>query len=227
MNAAPAIAVIGAALVWGVLSIILSPCHLTSIPLLIGYLTKRQGTTIPRSFELSSIFSGGIFLTIGVIGYITSLFGRLMGDIGTAGNIIMAVILIIVGLYLFGALRFITPKGFEMKPLVRVEWLSALLLGMIFGFIVGPCTFAFMAPVLGVVFSNAGSRMGFSLLVLAAFGVGHCSIIVAAGTFYQSFARKIASEKSIKRIIIIKKLCGVLVLAGGIYLLADALRILL
>jgi len=227
MNSAPAAAVIGAAFVWGVLSIILSPCHLTSIPLLIGYLTKRQGSTTRRSFGLSSIFSGGIFLTIGIIGYITSLFGRLMGDIGTAGNIIMAAILIIVGLYLLGALRFIAPKGFEIKPLVREEWLSALLLGMIFGFIVGPCTFAFMAPVLGVVFSSAASRMGFSLFVLAAFGLGHCSIIVAAGTFYQSFTRKIAGEKSIKTIILIKNICGALVIAGGIYLLTDALRILL
>ena len=226
MISAPALVVVIAAFVWGILSIILSPCHLTSIPLLIGFLTKRHETATNKAFRLSSVFAGGIFLTIGVIGWVTSLLGRLMGDIGTTGNIIMAVILIVVGLYLLGALKFITPKGFELKPLVQSEWLLALLLGMIFGFIVGPCTFAFMAPVLGVVFTNASSRMGFSFLVLIVFGLGHCSIIIAAGTFYHSFTRKLAAETSIKKISIVKRVCGALVILAGVYLLVDALRVI-
>jgi len=32
---------IGAAFIWGMLSIILSPCHLSSIPLLVGFITNR------------------------------------------------------------------------------------------------------------------------------------------------------------------------------------------
>ena len=45
----PAIA-LAAAFVWGVLSIILSPCHLASIPLIIGFINEQGLTSTKRAF---------------------------------------------------------------------------------------------------------------------------------------------------------------------------------
>ena len=43
-------------------------------------------------------------------------------------------------------------------------------------------TFSFMAPMLGVTFKLSASRMAYGVLLLAVYGVGHCSVIVLAGT---------------------------------------------
>ena len=58
---------LGAAFVWGVLSILLSPCHLASIPLIVGFIDQQGRMTTRRAFTISLLFSVGILITIGVI----------------------------------------------------------------------------------------------------------------------------------------------------------------
>ena len=55
---------------WGVLSILLSPCHLSSIPLVVGYISSQGKISIRRTFIISLVFSLGILITIGLIGVI-------------------------------------------------------------------------------------------------------------------------------------------------------------
>lgn len=50
------------------------------------------------------LFSVGILITIAAIGVITAAAGRMMGDIGAYGNYFVAVIFLIVGLVLLGAI---------------------------------------------------------------------------------------------------------------------------
>jgi len=90
----------GAAFVWGVLSILLSPCHLSSIPLVVGFIDKQGRMSAKRAFIISTLFAVGILTTIAGIGAITAAAGRMMGDIGRYGNYIVAVILFVVGLHL-------------------------------------------------------------------------------------------------------------------------------
>ena len=45
---------------WGVLSILLSPCHLSSIPLVVGFISSQGKITLGRTFYISLIFSVGI-----------------------------------------------------------------------------------------------------------------------------------------------------------------------
>ena len=93
------LALLGAFL-WGICSILLSPCHLTSIPLIIGFIGDQGKMKVKRAFHISLAFSFGILLTIGIIGVITSLLGRMMGDIGKWGNYVVAAVFFLVGLYL-------------------------------------------------------------------------------------------------------------------------------
>ena len=87
-----------AAFVWGVLSILLSPCHLASIPLIVGFIDQQGQITTRRAFTISLLFAVGILITIGVIGAITAAAGRMMGDVGRWGNYGVAVIFFVVGL---------------------------------------------------------------------------------------------------------------------------------
>ena len=48
---------------WGLLSILLSPCHLSSIPLIIGFLNTQGKISSRKTFYLSLVFSVGILIT--------------------------------------------------------------------------------------------------------------------------------------------------------------------
>jgi cytochrome c-type biogenesis protein len=61
----PIIAILGA-FIWGILSVILSPCHLSSIPLAIGFINGKGAVSNRRILLLSFLFSLGILLSISV-----------------------------------------------------------------------------------------------------------------------------------------------------------------
>jgi cytochrome c-type biogenesis protein len=216
----PAIAMT-AAVVWGILSIILSPCHLASIPLIVGFIDQQGQMSTHRAFTISLLFSLGILITIGVIGGITAAAGRMMGDIGQWGNYAVAVIFLVVGLYLLGAISLPMPNA--AQPGMRSKgMLAAFVLGLVFGVALGPCTFAYMAPMLGVTFRLASANLAYGILLLVLYGVGHCGVIVLAGTFTEVVQRYLNWTEKSKGSLILKKVCGVLVLLGGLYLIYTA-----
>jgi hypothetical protein len=113
-----------AAFGWGIVSILLSPCHLSSIPLVIGYISSQGQEGMKRSYSLSLVFGIGILITIALIGTITASAGRMMGDVGVWGNIIVAGVFFIVGLYLMDVIN-LSWKGIIPKS-SRVERSSAV-----------------------------------------------------------------------------------------------------
>ncbi len=207
-----------ASFLWGILSIILSPCHLSSIPLIVGYISSQGNISGRRTFNISLVFSVGILITIALIGFITASLGRLMGDIGIWGNYIVALIFFIIGLYLLDLIS-LPGTGMQMKGTSQKGLLAALILGLIFGIALGPCTFAYMAPVLGVVFQTSQSNLIASLLILFAFGIGHCFVITLAGSLTNRVQQYLNWSEDNKAIKWIKKSCGILVILGGLYLL--------
>lgn len=203
---------------WGILSILLSPCHLSSIPLIIGFLSSQEGLTLKKSFQLSLFFAIGILITIALIGVITLAMGRLMGDVGSIGNYIVAAVFFVVGLYLLEVI--VLPwDGAKIKGTNKKGYISALILGLIFGIGLGPCTFAFMAPVLAIVFQVATTDTFYAAGLLGFFSIGHIIPIVVAGSAINLVQKYLNWSESSKATKIIKKVCGVLVIFGGIYLI--------
>ncbi len=212
---------LGAAFVWGVLSILLSPCHLASIPLIVGFIDQQGQMTTRRAFTISLLFSVGILITIGAIGVMTAAAGRMLGDVGRWGNYGVAVIFFVVGLYLLDALRIPMP-GAAQPGVKRKGMLAAFILGLVFGVALGPCTFAYMAPMLAVTFRLASTNLPYGILLLALYGVGHCAVIVLAGTFTEVVQHYLNWNEKSRGAVILKKVCGVLVLLGGLYLIYTA-----
>ncbi|MBL1216965.1 MAG: cytochrome C biogenesis protein [Planctomycetes bacterium] len=213
---------LAAAFVWGVLSIVLSPCHLSSIPLIVGFISGQPGAiTFRRALALSTLFSIGILITIGVIGTITAIAGRMLGDVGSYGNYFVAVIFLVVGLVLLGIvpLPLSGPGQIGMK---RRGALAAFILGLVFGIALGPCTFAYMAPMLAVTFSLASTHLAYGILLLAAYGVGHCAVIVVAGTCTGLVQRYLNWTDRSKGAAVVRGVCGILVILGGLYLIYAA-----
>jgi cytochrome c-type biogenesis protein len=213
----PAIA-LSAAFVWGILSILLSPCHLASIPLIVGFIDEQGRISTKRAFIISTLFAVGILITIGAIGAVTAAVGRMMGDVGKYGNYFVALVFFVVGLHLLGVIPmpWSGPGRVGMK---RKGMLAAFILGLVFGIALGPCTFAYMAPMLGVTFKLAATNLFYGVLLLIVYGLGHCSVIVVAGTCTELVQRYMNWNEKSRGAIILKKICGVLVLIGGLYLI--------
>jgi cytochrome c-type biogenesis protein len=209
---------VAASFVWGILSILLSPCHLASIPLIVGFVDEQGRISTKRAFWISTLFAVGILITIGVIGAITAAAGHMMGDVGKYGNYFVALIFFVVGLHLLDIIPipFSGPGQVSMK---RKGMPAAFILGLVFGIALGPCTFAYMAPMLAVTFKLASNNLFYGILLLLAYGLGHCSVIVLAGTFTEVVQHYMNWNEKSKGALILKKICGVLIIFGGLYLL--------
>ena len=210
-----------AALAWGVLSIVLSPCHLASIPLIVGFIDEQGRISTRRAFLIALLFSVGILVTIGLVGVVTAAAGRMMGDVGKFGNYFVAAVFFLVGLHLVGVvpMPFAGPGQVNMQ---RKGMLGAFILGLVFGIALGPCTFAYMAPMLAVTFRLAAVNLPYGILLLVLYGAGHCSVIVLAGTFTEIVQQYLNWNEKSKGAERLKKVCGVLVILGGLYMLYTA-----
>jgi len=210
-----------ACLVWGVLSVILSPCHLASIPLIVGFISTQKVTTTRRAFFISMFYSFGIFVTIGIIGVITALAGQLLGNIGGYGNFIVAAIFFLTGFHLLGVINL--PFQALSKTNVKTKGiLAGFILGLLFGVAIGPCSFAYMAPILGVTFKLSSSQFLYGILLIIMYGVGHCSVIILAGTSTEIVQNYLNWNQSSKLPSVFKIICGLVLLAFGVYLVYEA-----
>lgn len=220
VEGAPLVA-LAAAVAWGVLSIVLSPCHLASIPLIVGFISDQGAVTMRRAFWASALFAVGILVTIAAIGAITAAAGRMMGDLGPWANYLVALIFFVVGLHLVGVIPmpWSGPGQVSMK---RRGLLAAFILGLVFGIALGPCTFAYMAPMLGVTFKLAATSPAYGALLLLAYGVGHCGVIVIAGTSTELVERILHWNERSRGLGVVKIVCGILVILGGAWLIYTA-----
>ncbi len=209
---------VGAAFMWGILSVLLSPCHLTSIPLIVGFIDRQGQMSTRRACLISTLFSVGILVTIGIIGAITHAAGRMMGDLGSWSYYVVAVIFFMVGLHLLDVIPmpWSAPTQIGIK---RKGPLAAFILGLVFGIALGPCTFAYMGPILGLTLNAAAANKSYGILLLGVYGVGHCSVIILAGTCTGLVQKYLNWNEKSGGAVILKRICGLLVLAGGVYLI--------
>jgi cytochrome c-type biogenesis protein len=174
-----------------------------------------------RAFSLSLLFSLGILLTIAAVGAVTAAAGRIVGDVGRVGNYVVAAVLIVVGLALMDVIPMRWPGAGGITTRKRGP-VAALALGLLFGVAVGPCTFAFMAPMLGVAVRTAAESPGYGALLLLVYGIGHSAVIVLAGTFTEVVQGYLDWTERSKGAVILRKICGALVILGGVYFAVTA-----
>lgn len=215
---------LGASFLWGLLSMVLSPCHLVSVPLVMGYLGRDSSCTTRNSrFVHALVFASGMTVSILLIGLITMLLGRIAGDIGSAGNIVLALMLMYVGLSLTGLVNLPLPGVSKSHGSGKKGLPGAFLIGLILGAALGPCTFAFMAPVLALMFSLGTERIGMAFLPGIFFAAGHGMVVVIAGTYSDRMQGLLNWSGSSRTAGVFRIVCGFLVILGGLYLLLKAL----
>jgi cytochrome c-type biogenesis protein len=210
-----------AAFAWGILGMVLSPCHLAGLPLLISYVNGQEPGSPKHAAVLSSAFALGMLLAITLLGVVSALAGRLMIRLETAGYCLAAIVFLLVGLEMLDVISL--PWFHPRKERVHRKGLpGALLLGTVFGLASGPCTLAFLAPVLAFACKTGTTHPAFAFFSVLLFGLGNTLIVVLAGTFSEKalrFAEWNRKKKAARRA---RMVLGGLLIAGGLYFIYRA-----
>ncbi|MFH1488523.1 MAG: cytochrome c biogenesis protein CcdA [Pseudomonadota bacterium] len=174
-----AIAALGCFL-WGMISVIFSPCHLASIPLIVAYVGGQQTILKPREAGLYSlVFTSGLFITIALVGIICALLGRMLGDVGNYWQILIGLVLVWVALGMLGVEKC-SMSGSLLYRLNLRGLFGAFGLGLAYGILSGSCTFGFIAPILAII--TVQKQIATGILFILLFAIGHCLPIVVAGS---------------------------------------------
>jgi cytochrome c-type biogenesis protein len=200
---------------WGMISVLFSPCHLASIPLLVSYVAGQKHVVEGREAALYAVvFTTGLFITIAVIGIVCTFLGRMLGDVGPYMSIAVGTVLIWVALDFLGIVKCSMSSGLMSKIQVK-GILGALILGLAYGVLSGSCTFGFIAPILAIITMQNQILTGVIFIVL--FGLGHCIPIAVAGSSTALVKKFLQNSTWNRGSTVFRKLAGVCIGALGFY----------
>lgn len=219
LRAAPAVA-LPASFLWGIVAILLSPCHIASMPLLIAYVAGQRTIPAPRqAARYAVLFALGIFITIMVVGLVCTAAGRLLGDVGPWGQAAVGFVLLWVAWTLFRPPQC-SATGTVLDRFQIQGVKGAFILGLAYGFLSGVCTFAFIAPILGLIILQKKIALGVAMLAL--FGIGHCLPLVACGMFSARTMELLHSHAGQRMTAIARKLAALVIASLGGYFIIIA-----
>jgi len=206
---------------WGMVSVLFSPCHLASIPLIVAYVAGQETAVNPRQAGwYAGVFTLGLFITIACIGIVCALLGRMLGDVGLWWQVLVGGVLIWVSLGMLGVEACSMPDSWLYRLNLR-GLRGALGLGLAYGVLSGSCTFGFVAPILAIVTVQQKIITGSVMMIL--FAIGHCLPIVIAGSF-SALAREITENSAWQGAgLWFRKSAGVVIGMLGLYFILNPL----
>ena len=192
-----------------------TPCCLSSIPLVIGYVGGTGQRDPKRAFWLSLTFAGGSALTFTVLGVIASLAGKLLGHAASWWYIVLGFLMVLMALQTWGIFEII-PSSYLISKSKRKGFIGAFIAGILGGIFSSPCSTPVLIALLAIVAGKGNLVWGILLLLL--YSVGHGVLAVVAGTYVGFVQKLIAGEKYGKWSKVIKIIMGALILLVGVYL---------
>lgn len=194
-----------------------STCSLSTLPLIIGYVgSEGKDDLSKKGFLYSIFFSIGTVVTFTIIGIFSVILGEKFKVFGNFWYYILAAILIFVTLQLFGVIKY-KEKDYCKKPNLRKGILGAFFLGILGGIFASPCSTPALLVILAYTSSQENILIG--ALLMAIYSLGHCAIIILAGTSIDTINKLAASDKYMKVGQILKIVFGIITLIMALYLL--------
>lgn len=204
---------------WGMISVVFSPCHLASIPLIVAYVGGQEKMVYPRQAVFFSIaFTSGLFITIALIGIICSLLGRMLGDVGNYWQILIGLVLIWVALGMLGVEKC-SMSGSLLYRLNLKGIFGAFVLGLAYGVLSGSCTFGFIAPILAII--TVQGKVANGILLILLFAIGHCLPILIAGSSTAAVRKVIENQSWQTGGQWFRRGAGVLIVLLGLYFIIN------
>ncbi|GAB6155951.1 hypothetical protein JCM17380_47030 [Desulfosporosinus burensis] len=158
----------------------LSPCILSMLPVMLGYIGGLEKPTKTKGFITSASFVLGLATTFAILGIVASLLGKAFGQIGPAWLYIIGFFSISMGLQLIGVININLP-GLQAMPEKKGGVLGSFGVGLLFGLVASPCA----TPVLAVLMTYVAGQgvLWYGALLLFIYGLGHGLPLIIAGTF--------------------------------------------
>ncbi len=202
------------ALVAGILTS-LTPCALSGIPLVVGYVGGTGQRSTKRAFLLSIVFAIGAAVTFTVLGVTASLAGRLIGTSTSWWYIALGVLMVVMALQTWGLFEII-PSSYLISKNTKKGFFGAFVAGILAGIFSSPCSTPVLIVLLAIVAGKGSVLWGILLLLL--YSIGHGILAVLAGTSI-GFVQKLSASKNYGRISnVLKIVMGSLILLLGFYM---------
>jgi len=191
-----------------------SPCVLASVPLVVAYVGGYAGNDRKRAFIYSLFFCMGLALTFTALGAASAMLGKLMTGTGRWWYLVLGVIMTAVGLEMLGVIQ-IMPQVCH-APAERRGVIGAFVLGIMGGIFSSPCATPVLVAILAFVAGEGNIALGIALL--AVYSIGHCALLLLAGTSVGFVQKLFSSPKTEKWGRILKILFGLVVIILALYL---------
>ena len=194
----------------------LTPCSISSVPLVIGYVGGTAGGDTRKAFRLSFVFVLGSALTFTVLGTVASTAGMLFRGAASWWYVILGSLMVLMALQTWGIFEII-PSSYLLSKNRKKGYFGAFIAGIMGGIFSSPCSTPVLVALLAIVAGKGSIVWGTSLLIL--YSIGHGLLVLAVGTSF-SFAQKLSGDINNSRTsLIIKFVLGTLVLLAGFYML--------
>ena len=206
---------LAASFIGGVLASV-SPCSLVMLPLIVGYVGGYSKETPIVTFIQLCCFILGTAVVFTIIGIICAVTGNVFASVlGPYFTLIIASLLLVMGLKLFGLLDFEIPTIIKAMPQNKHNslFLYPVLLGITFALAGTPCSTPILAGIMA--FAAMGKNIGMAILMLFLFALGQGVILIVAGLF-TSGLKNMKSMAGITEILL--KLSGVLLALASFYM---------
>lgn len=191
----------------------LTPCSLSTLPLIIGYVSNGVKDT-KQSFRISIVFSIGMAVTFTILGIVSALLGKMMKGVGSVWYIGIGIFMIIMALQTWELITFIKPTYLNEKN-KKKGYIGAFLTGILAGVFSSPCATPVLAVLLAIVGAKGSLLWGAMLLLL--YAVGNSFLVLLVGTSV-GFTRKLISNPQYGKFSNgLKWVLGIMMLLLGLY----------
>ena len=213
------------AFLWGMASVILSPCGISLVPLVVGYVANTDTPSHFKAFRISCAFCVGIIINLALVAFVTSGIGMMLGGYERFLTLITAAVFIVMGLQIMGVvkLKFLAFDS-RIKGTESQDMKGAVVLGILSGLAIEPCNIGYVSPVLSLAMSEASNGLAGAITLVLCYALGYCAVLVGAGTFAQVFSDFLHSDEDSVltwMVKIVNVLCGIALIIGGIYLISE------
>ena len=193
----------------------ISPCVLPLVPIYISYFAGHDSKKY-KAIINSVAFVIGFSIVFTILAIFTNRFGNFIFGLTRYVKIIFGIIIIILGLNYMNILKFnifSRFKRFQMDT-NNLNFIKSLIFGMLFSISMTPCVGTFLASALLLVATEKLMK-GIMLIILFCLGLG-IPFVVSAIIIDRLKNVFNFIKKNYK---IIKIICGLILIAMGIYLI--------
>ncbi len=202
------------ALLAGILTSV-TPCSLSSIPLIIGYVGGVGEKNTKKAFAYSAVFSIGTAVTFVTLGIIATSAGKLMGTSSPVWYFLLGVLMVLMALQTWELFNLIPSVNLVGKSKKR-GFIGAFLAGILGGIFSSPCSTPVLIALLAIVAGEGSLLWGILLMLL--YSIGHSALVMAAGTSVGFVQKLNSSTKYQKTAKILKTVMGTAILLIGLYM---------